>query len=315
MLEQVANTDIFTIDAEYEKPDIAAIHLVREGDQLAIIDTGTVHSIPALERALDELGLSWQSVSFVILTHIHLDHAGGAGHIMQRALNARLVVHQKGARHMVDPSRLVEGSVVVYGKEAFERLYGEIVSIDSSRMHVPHEGETISLNGRVLEFLDTPGHANHHHCIWDAKTQSMFTGDTLGVGYRALRSEDRAVLMPSSTPVQFNPEALHASIEKVMDFAPKQLYLTHFGAIEPNKRLIDGLHEQIDAYVQITEEVAASTDAETFEAALGARLSRYLSERAARELENVPASIIAEWVPFDAELNALGLAVWWRQQS
>jgi len=315
MFEQVANTDIFTVDAEYEKPDIAAIHLLREGDQLAIIDTGTVHSIPALERALEELGLDWNAVRFVILTHIHLDHAGGAGHIMQRAGNATLVVHRKGARHMADPSRLVEGSVAVYGKDAFERLYGEIIGIDASRMLVPQEGETISLNGRVLQFLDTPGHANHHHCIWDVKTQSMFTGDTLGVSYKALRSEGRAVLMPSSTPVQFNPEALHASIEKVMAFAPAQLYLTHFGVIEPNEHLINGLHEQINAYVQITREVAASTDADAFETALAVRLREYLSERAERELENVDASTIAEWVPFDAELNALGLAVWWRQHS
>jgi len=158
-----------------------------------------------VSSALAELNLSYKDVDYIILTHIHLDHAGGAGALMQLCDNAQLIVHPKGARHMSDPSKLVAGASAVYGAEEFNRLYGEIKPIDASRIHQPADGDTINLSGRQLTFIDTPGHANHHHCIIDEQSNSIFTGDTLGVGYQALRNQQHAFVAPTTTPVQFNP--------------------------------------------------------------------------------------------------------------
>ncbi len=316
MIEQIAHTDIFTVDAEYSKPNLAAIHIVREGNELAIVDTGTEHSIPNIERALRQLNSSWNDVRFIILTHIHLDHAGGAGHMMALANNAELIVHSRGARHMADPSKLIAGSVAVYGEEAFARLYGEIKPISSERMIVPEEGDSVSLAGRIFKFIDTPGHANHHFCIWDEKTKSMFTGDTMGVGYQALRSGATAYVMPSSTPVQFTPDKLHKSIDKIMSYQPAQVYLTHYGALAVTADWVAGLHEQIDAYTAITEKVANDTADEQarFQTELERKMLAYLRERAQLVVSDLADDVLTEWLQIDAQLNAMGLVAWWQQQ-
>jgi glyoxylase-like metal-dependent hydrolase (beta-lactamase superfamily II) len=309
MLQTLPNTDIYTVDALYHQPQLASIHLIRSNNRIAIVDTGTQYSVPQVFAALEELGLSYADVDYIILTHIHLDHAGGASALMQLCVNATLVVHPKGARHMADPRKLVAGASAVYGAEEFERLYGQIGPIDANRIHQPANDETIDFAGRLLTFIDTPGHASHHHCIIDQQTNSIFTGDTLGVGYRALRDQHHSFLAPTTTPVQFNPDALHASIDRVMSYNPSTLYLTHYSSVTPSARIIAGLHEQIDDYVMLTQKAADSGD--QFETVLAKDLNAYLVRRCMNELSNIDEATARHWIKLDADLNAQGLVFWW----
>ena len=318
MQEHVKHSGIFTVDALYLEPELASIHLLRDRDSIAIIDTGTLFSVPQVAAALDQLGLNFSHVKLIILTHIHLDHAGGAGSLMNLCENAQLAVHPKGARHMAEPEKLVAGAISVYGEEKFANVYGQITPIDSARIITPQEGDEISLGNRQFLFIDTPGHASHHHCILDRDTNSMFTGDTLGIAYQALRDPEHAFVMPTTTPVQFNPVTLHQSIDKVMSYKPEWLYYTHYSSLQPSAQNIAGLHEQIEDYVMLTQQVAETSldDSENagqvFEQKLGDELFRYLVQRARNELTKVSHETIEHWVTLDAGLNAQGLAFWWK---
>src|SRR5690606_20245617 len=135
-------------------------------------------------EALQARGLAAEDVAYVCVTHVHLDHAGGAGALMHRLPCARLVVHPRGARHMADPSRLVASARAVYGEVEFARIYGDIRAVDAARIVEAPDGLVLELNSRPLRFLDTPGHARHHYCIFDEVSRSFFTGDTFGLSYR-----------------------------------------------------------------------------------------------------------------------------------
>lgn len=312
MLQTLPDSNIYTVDALYYEPELASIHLIRSQDRIAIVDTGTQYSVPQVKAALNELGLNFSHVDLVILTHIHLDHAGGAGSLMQLCENAQLVVHPKGARHMADPSKLIAGAAAVYGEAEFNKLYGEIQPIDAARILQPEDGEVLDFAGRSLLFLDTPGHASHHHCIVDEQSNSVFTGDTLGISYRALRRGGEAYIMPTTTPVQFNPDALHASIDKVMNFQPETLYLTHYSAVQPSSRNIAGLHEQIDDFVMLTAKAADMNG--DLEQDLTALLTDYAVQRCLNELEGIDEALVRHWTKLDVGLNAQGLAFWWQHR-
>ena len=320
MLQTIANTDIYTVDALYYEPKLASIHLIKSKNRIALVDTGTQYSVNQVAAALKQLDLDFDSVDYIILTHIHLDHAGGAGTLMVLCKNAQLVVHPKGARHMVDPSKLIAGASAVYGDAEFKRLYGEISPIDADRILEPNDGESIDVAGRTLTFIDTPGHANHHHCIIDEQTNSVFTGDTLGVCYQAMRDEHNSFVMPTTTPVQFNPDALHKSIDRVMSYTPSTLYLTHYSALTPSARIIAGLHEQIDDYVMMTQKAADSCEGsgegsgEEFEENLSNELTDYLVRRCLNEITGIDEQMARKWISLDAGLNAQGLAFWWRHK-
>ena len=313
MHEYIPNTNIFTIDAHfYERPELVSVHLVRSADRIAIIDTGNIHSITLIEAGLTQLQLGFDAVDFIILTHVHLDHAGGASHLMAVCNNASLIVHPKGARHMADPQRLIDGTVAVYGEEFFKTVYGDIKPIDEDRIITPSDKESIDFSGRELVFIDTPGHANHHHCIIDPLTQSAFTGDTLGISYLDLRDDKQAFMTPTTTPVQFNPEALHESINKVMSYQPKTLYLTHYSAIKPTIKNIASLHEQIDDYVMLTQQCA---DEDNFEEMLTERLQNYVAVRCMNEVPSIESETVRNSLLFDSRLNAQGLVFWWKNRS
>ena len=148
----------------------------------------------------------------MIPTHVHLDHAGGAGQLMQACTGATLLVHPRGQRHMVDPSALWAGATAVYGPEEMARDYGQVLPIAIERTQVTQDGQRLMLAGRELLFADTPGHARHHHCIWDAATRGWFTGDTFGLSYPEFETGNGPWMLPTSTPVQFEPEVLKLSL-------------------------------------------------------------------------------------------------------
>ena len=253
---------ISVIDSEYYSKDFAAIYLLKKKNKV-IIETGTNYSVPHVKEALSQIGLSFSDVSYVIPTHVHLDHAGGAGLLMMQCQNAALVVHPRGARHLIDPSKLVAGAKAVYGENKFKEYYGEIFPIDGNRVIQGDDNFILDFDGRELRFIDTPGHARHHFCIWDKATKSMFTGDTFGVSYRDLDHQDELYILPSTSPVQFDPAALIQSINRIMEFKPERVCLTHFSAIKPTKKATNKLIESIHFVSNLAIKYADKNDSES----------------------------------------------------
>ncbi|WP_024868720.1 MBL fold metallo-hydrolase [Pseudoxanthomonas suwonensis] len=298
---------IHTIDTDYVRPGFDAAYLVTENGRGAFVDCGTNNSVPQLLRALDAAGLAPADVDWLVLTHAHLDHAGGAGMLMRQLPNARLVAHPRAAPHMIDPAKLVAGATAVYGEAEFARHYGELVPVPAERVVVANDGHVVDLAGRPLLCIDTPGHARHHLCVWDARSRSWFTGDTFGLSYRELDSARGAFIIPTSSPVQFEPEAMQASIKRMMARAPLAMYLTHYGRVEDVTRLAAEMHEQVDAMVSLAQACDGGADRHR---ALVAALSEYYLERAQAHGCALDDAAVLRVLEMDIELNAQGLEIW-----
>ena len=298
---------IYAVDSGYTGPDVAAIHLIEEGGRAALVDTGNNDSLRHVLEALAETGLSAESVDFVLLTHIHLDHAGGAGAFMQAFPNAKLVVHPRGARHMAEPSKLFAGVSAVYGPERAKELYGELIPVPMARIIEAGDGRELNLGGRVIRVFDTPGHARHHVCYFDTKSRAFFTGDTFGLSYRTLDVGGKPSIFPTTTPVQFEPEAMHASIRRMEAEQPTAMYLTHYAQVRDVPRLAADMHRLIDAHVAIAERHAVAEGRKNL---IEQDIWALVGEEATRAGWTVPE---AEWrriLALDVELNAQGLDVW-----
>ncbi|MEW6676987.1 MAG: MBL fold metallo-hydrolase [Pseudomonadota bacterium] len=299
---------IITLDADYLRPGLAAIHLIVEQGHVAIVDTGTNASVPSVLAELKGLGLTPADVDYIIATHVHLDHAGAAGALMQNCPNARLVVHPSGARHLIDPARLVAGSIAVYGHDNFMALYGEIVPVPADRVIEATEGYRLDFQGRVLTFLDTPGHARHHFCVHDARSESVFTGDTFGISYREFDVDGRQFIFPTTTPVQFDPMALHASIDRILALEPEAAFLTHYGRVTNLPALAEPLHELIDAWCELT--LAVAGEGAERQAALESALEQSLMTRLRHHGCTLDDATCKALLANDVHLNAQGLLVW-----
>jgi glyoxylase-like metal-dependent hydrolase (beta-lactamase superfamily II) len=298
---------IHAIDTGFHRPRFDAAYLIVENGRAAFVDTGTNHAVPRLLAALQAVGLAPEAVDFVIPTHVHLDHAGGAGLLMQSLPHARLVVHPRGARHMIDPTALYQGALAVYGQEEMDRSYGKLAGIAAERVIATGDSMRLELAGRPLQFIDTPGHARHHHCVWDERSQGWFTGDTFGLSYREFDTAEGAWIMPTSTPVQFEPQSLRASIHRLLQRRPECVYLTHFGRVRDIPRLGRLLLEQIEAMVQLGE---ALREAPARHAALKKGLMALYVDRLHAHGCKLGEDDIGEALALDVELNAQGMAVW-----
>ncbi len=301
---------VHAIDTGFHRELFDAAYLVVHGGRAAFIDTGTAFAVPRLLAALRALELAPADVDWVIPTHVHLDHAGGCGQLMAALPQARLLVHPRGARHMIEPTVLWQGASAVYGAEEMARSYGQLLPVAAERVVTSSDGMVVELGGRPLRVAHTPGHARHHHCIWDEATRGWFTGDTFGLSYREFDTDKGPWIVPTSTPVQFEPEVLQASIERLLAATPACMYLTHFGRVDEVPRLGALL-------LLLLRQLAAMGRAE-----------RHVADRAARherlkagQLEIFAASLaehgcrfsrdeIAALLAIDLELNAQGLAIW-----
>lgn len=299
---------ISAVDAVYDREMQTAVHTIVANGRAVIIDTATAPAVPRVLQALAANGVAPESVDLVILTHVHLDHAGGAGTLMACCPNARLTVHPRGARHVIDPARLLAATVAIYGEAHTRRIYGDVLPVPAERVIETPEGATLGWQGREFLFLDTPGHALHHVAVRDSASGHFFTGDTFGFSYRELDVGDRQSAFPTTSPSQFDPQALHRSIERLMSFRPEAVYVTHFGQVRDPERLAADLHRLIDAH-----------------AALGSDRRDAGADRHARLKEGVTRIVLAErerqgWqlsteetlrlLALDIELNAQGLAAW-----
>ncbi|OOZ00397.1 MBL fold metallo-hydrolase [Solemya velum gill symbiont] len=305
--------DIYCIDTGFLRPKMAACYLIREGDAAAILDTGTNFTAPTVYALLNVLGLTRDNVKYVIPTHVHLDHAGGVGQLMADCANAQLVIHPKGAPHMIDPSRIVAGATAVYGEERFANDYGTLLPVDEERVIAAQDGDTFDLNGRTLTFYDTPGHANHHGCILDSKSRAIVTGDTFGLSYRELKTDKGDYIFAPSTPVAFDPDAWHQSIDKLMALNPSAMLLTHYSRVTDLESLAQQLHRNIDAI----SEIAISEEGE--EAGRHERIKGELGDLTAQQIidhgVDMSKEQILEFLSSDLELNAQGLEVWLKRRA
>ena len=299
---------IIAFDAGYVRPVLAAIHLVIENGRVAFIDTGSNDALPNAKAALQRLGLDASAVDYIILTHIHLDHAGGAGAMMAAFPNARLVVHPRGARHMAEPARLVAGVTQVYGEAYVRKVYGEIVPTPAERIIEAPDGHVVNLAGRELLCLDTPGHARHHICIVDRKTGGIFSGDMFGLSYREHDVDGRAFIFPTTTPTQFDPPAMRASIERLLAFSPEAIYLTHYGRVDNVTGLGADLQRRLDSMVAMAE--AATQSGEARHQEIKAGITAYLLAELQAHGCKLPTEHALDIWETDIELNAQGLEVW-----
>ena len=299
---------IIAFDSGYVRPILAAIHLVVENGRVAFVDTGTNDSMQNTLEALKKLGLNVDAVDYVILTHIHLDHAGGAGAMMRAFPNAKLVVHPRGTRHMAEPSKLIAGVSAVYGEEYVQRVYGEILPVPSERIISAVDGHVVDLAGRKLTFMDTPGHARHHNCIVDERTGGIFTGDMFGLSYRELDVEGRQFIFPTTTPSQFDPDAMRESIERLLKLSPSAMYLTHYGQLyDVAQRGLD-LRRRLDAVVDLA--VAERTPGEDRHERIKAAMTQYLLSEIRDHGCTLPDKILLDIWEGDLELNTQGLEIW-----
>jgi len=298
---------LWAIDTGFHRDRFDAAYLVADGGRAAFIDTGTAFALPRLLGALEALGLPRSAVDFVIATHVHLDHAGGVGQLMQALPGAQLIVHPRGARHLIDPTALWQGALAVYGPAQMARAYGTLLPVAAERVRTTADGETIALAGRPLQFAHTPGHALHHHCIWDERSGGWFTGDNFGMAYPEFNVGGRAFIFPTTTPVQFDPAAMRASIARLMAMAPRQMFLTHYSRITG----VDDCAVRLEQMIEATVAAAlAQRDAPDRLQAITASLMTLYGDGARAFGVRLPDDEIAALLRDDAALNAAGLIAW-----
>ena len=301
---------ITAVDTEYVRPQMDASHVVVADGQAAIVDTGPNGAVPLVLAALEQLQVSADAVRYLFLTHVHLDHAGGAGALMRALPNATCVVHPRGAPHMIDPAKLIDGTRAVYGEELYSRLYGEILPIDRERIVIAQDGQRFTLPGREFECVHTPGHALHHQAIVDHATDSIFTGDTFGISYREFDTAQGAWIMPTTTPTQFDPGQLKASIIRLMQYRPRKLYLTHYSEVTDCPRLANDMYDAVDQFARIAR-AAGPQGHSRIRFDLRALAHDSLSEHGCAMTSAAIDAILGK----DFDLNAAGLVAWLQREA
>lgn len=307
-MTQSLGHDSYLIDTGLYGPQHAACYLVVDQGEMAIIDTGTAHSLPQVLDTIAAVGGTAAQVRYVMPTHVHLDHAGGAGVLMQACPEATLVVHPKGLPHMLDPGKLQAGATAVYGEAAFQRDFGDLQPIPESRTRAAGDGECFALGQRELQFIDTPGHANHHGCFFDRASGYLYTGDTFGLSYPQLRGSGGPSMLATTTPVAFDPDAWYASLDRMMSLGPSACCVTHFGLVDHPRQLVDGLRDNIRAHAQLAL-AEESNDRDGRDARLRDRVDRLLVGAAVQH-SGLGEDEVRTVLTSDIELNAQGLAVW-----
>jgi len=310
-LAQPLGNGVYLIDTMYIRPGLAASHLIVEEGRAAFVDTGPGLSAPRLLAALDEVGVARVQVDYLFLTHVHLDHAGGAGHLMQALPNAKAVLHPRGVAHLVDPTKLIAGSIEVYGEQRFHALYGEVLPIPAERVIAVEDRQRLKLGGRVFEFIDAPGHAKHHHCPIDLDHREVYSGDNFGVCYHEFDTAAGPFMLPTSTPVQFDPDVLHATVDRLLSYRPSRIYQTHFGPVEEAERLGRDLHAAIVEIVRIARLHAAAPDRRR---RIEEDMFRYFSVGLDDHGYAGDLARRHEFLDDDVSLNAAGLEVWLNRQ-
>lgn len=298
---------VVAIDSGMVRPQMAACYLLESDAAMAVVEAGNNASTERILKVIASRGRRPEDVSHVIVTHVHLDHAGGAGSLMQHLPNARLVVHPRGARHLIDPSRLEASARAVYGDEKFNEMYGTLIPVDEQRVLVMEDGDSLQVGQRSLSFIDSPGHARHHFTVWDEQSRGWFTGDTFGISYRELDTENGSFIFPTTTPVQFDPPALIASIDRMMEKNPENMYLTHFGRVTEVQRLATDMKKGVQLFAELGERFESDENRTT---KIETAMMDGLVSRARDHGVSLDDESLREVFANDVVLNTQGIEFW-----
>lgn len=304
----MSNHEHITIDCGYLRPRLAAAYLRVAGDEAAFVETNTSRATPVLLDALAQRGLHPEDVRYIIVTHAHLDHAGGAGALVRACPNATLLAHPRAARHLIDPTKLVASAAKVYGEERFRALYGVLDPIPSERVRVLEDRAKVELGDATLQFFHVRGHANHHFVVLDPAIDAVFTGDAFGLRYPDLQRPG-PFAFPSTSPTDFDALEARRAVDRIAGLGVRSALLTHFGEV----RELDAVAAQLRGWIDISEfalDAAAEGDLS------GAAMERSIAatlweafERAARAQGMTLDVRDRDMLRLDVELNAQGIAL------
>ncbi|RSD28194.1 MBL fold metallo-hydrolase [Mesobacillus subterraneus] len=284
-------------------------------DELTLIETSASPSIPHILDGLKSMNVTPADIQYIIVTHIHLDHAGGTGLMLQKCPNAKVVVHPKGARHLADPSRLIQGAKAVYG-EKFDQLFDPIIPIPEGRLVVKGDGDSLEIShGLKLEFLDTPGHANHHFSIYHPALKGVFTGDTAGIFYPQLYREGIEFYLPSTSPNQFDPEKMRHSIGRYKDLGIERIFFGHYGMSENPAAVFKQVEEWLEVFLEeaklaVSQEIHPDQQVQEITRTIYGKIKAHLTEQGLNE--NHP---IYELLHLDINVSAMGLAHYFQKKN
>lgn len=298
--------NIYAVDARYKRERNTAVYIIRDKSKAAIVDTASNASLPYVLAAMKELGIEKKDISYIFLTHVHLDHAGGAGLYMKEFPAATLVVHSRGVRHMIAPGKLIASVKSVYGEAEYKKLYGEITPVDPDRIISAGDGYEFCVGERHIKCLSTPGHAKHHLSYLDIQSSSVFAGDSFGTSYPEMQTINGRWVIPSTSPVQFSPEDMHKSIDYTMSFNPEHIYLAHFGELTGFRQAVNALHQDIDTFVKYAESVGGI---KTF---TEAKVHDFFIRKAMLHKIDPPLDFVDFYCAHLTDLNAQGLNVWYK---
>jgi len=298
-------SDSAYVDLRYQgKPCLIVTGMLETDEGLVLVDPGPETAFDTLTRALEQGGTSVSDVHALLLTHIHLDHAGAAGRIVRTHPDVRVYVHERGARHLINPRRLLRSARRIYG-DAMDQLWGNVLPVPGSNVTSLAGGETIALGGRSLDVAYTPGHAVHHVSYRDVSTGTAFVGDVAG-----MRVDGADYVMPVTPPPDIDLAAWHASLDTLRRWQPDRLFLTHFGAFADVARHLDAMARRLDAFA---EAVRAKLDAQ---ADRDVQADRFHERRVAAMRAQVPESLWAPYEQFGRPRESWhGLARYWRQRA
>lgn len=285
-----------------DKPRAIATAIFQAPDGLAVIDPGPTSCLATLECGLRAQGAALGDVRDVLLTHIHLDHAGAAGVIAQRHPEVRVWVHERGAPHLVAPDRLIESATRLYGAE-MDRLWGQVIPVPSSCVRILRGGERLTTAGRTLEVAYTPGHASHHVSYWEPDSGIAFVGDVAGVRI------DGGYVLPPTPPPDIDLDAWDQSLRRVETWHPLTLFLTHFG---PVLDVAPHLHALRSNLRELSDVARASLQDDRTDAARSAAFAAHVRRR----LEQSGQPLVAEYgAAAPLEQQWFGLARYWRKRA
>jgi glyoxylase-like metal-dependent hydrolase (beta-lactamase superfamily II) len=241
------------------RPGIIATAVLKSVSGVTLVDPGPSTTLDGLLKSLGAQGITVRDVRQILLTHIHLDHAGATGSLLQLNPGIDVFVHQRGARHLIDPSRLVASATRLY-REDMGRLWGAVLPVPSARVTPLYGEERLSAGGRELEVAHTPGHASHHVTYFDRSSGVAFVGDTAGI-----RRGDGSYIMPPTPPPDIDLEAWRVSADRILAWQPDTLFLTHFGPFRGARTHFQELFERLDAWSGIVRRLLADASIDDLE--------------------------------------------------
>lgn len=296
--------DIFQVELVDRKLNGRSTGYIINAEKKTIVEMGASVSVPRVLDAMNTLAIQPEDISYVIVTHIHLDHAGGAGLLLEKLPNAKLIVHPRGVRHMIDPTKLIAGARAVYG-EAFDRLFAPILPIAEERIMIAEDGMELSIGeNRTLVFYDSPGHAYHHYAVYDAASKGIFSGDSIGVTFPCFTDvKNMEFYAPTTSPTQFDPDAMLATLRRFAELDLEYIYLTHYGHHANAPQIIADNVRRTEGFAHVMEQTYR--DGTTLEDLTAALRAYFHEELAALDIE--ADDPVLEAFEFDIDMNAKGM--------